>query len=176
MLHTAGESWAVPRNPLALVTTAENFTREDIDFLSQAAGQIAIAIENAPAYQDNLQSQRKAGPGEALSRRRNPRGEMNFEQIVGKARRSRMSCNYCRDSSTTRCMSFAPLCSRVGVIGTTFAVEAGINKTIVLATVPPPDLSRILLTWLVANHIRALSALAAFVVSWLAFRRSVNKR
>jgi formate hydrogenlyase transcriptional activator len=49
VLHTAGESWAVPRNPLALVrTTAENFTREDIDFLSQAAGQIAIAIEMHP--------------------------------------------------------------------------------------------------------------------------------
>lgn len=59
----------------------------------------------------------------------------------------------------------------IGVIGTTFAVEAGINNAIIAATSLPPDLSRMLSTWLAANHIRTLSALAAFVVAWLGFRR-----
>jgi hypothetical protein len=43
-------------------------------------------------------------------------------------------------------------------------VEAGINDAIILATEPPPPLARMLPTWLVGNHLRALSALAAFVV------------
>lgn len=68
------------------------------------------------------------------------------------------------------CLGFA-LLYVIGVIGTTFAVEAGINNTIIAATAPPPDLRRMLSTWLAANHIRALSALAAFVVAWLGFRQ-----
>jgi len=70
------------------------------------------------------------------------------------------------------CLSFA-LLYLVGVIGTTFTVEVGINRGIVLATAPPPELPRMLWTWLIGNHIRALSALAAFVVAWLGFRQSV---
>jgi len=68
------------------------------------------------------------------------------------------------------CLGFALLYG-IGVIGTTFAVEAGINNAIIAATSPPPDLSRMLSTWLAANHVRALSALAAFVVAWLGFRQ-----
>lgn len=69
------------------------------------------------------------------------------------------------------CLSFA-LLYVIGVIGTTFAVENGINNAIIAATQPPPELPRMLSTWLVGNHIRALSALAAFVVAWLGFRKS----
>lgn len=54
-----------------------------------------------------------------------------------------------------------------GVIATTFIVEAGINRAIIWASQPPPELPRMLSTWLIGNHIRALSALAAFVVAWV---------
>ncbi|MBV8572790.1 MAG: DUF1772 domain-containing protein [Acidobacteriaceae bacterium] len=63
----------------------------------------------------------------------------------------------------------------IGVIGTTFTVEAGINNRIVAAIKPPPDLPRMLSTWLVANHLRAVSALAAFVVAWLGFHHSTKR-
>jgi len=73
------------------------------------------------------------------------------------------------------CLSFA-LLYLIGVIGTTFTVEVGINRAIVSATEPPPELPRMLSTWLLGNHIRAVSALAAFVVVWLGFRQpSANK-
>lgn len=69
------------------------------------------------------------------------------------------------------CLSFA-LLYLIGVIGTTFAVENGVNTAIIAATQPPPDLSRMLSTWLAGNHVRGLSALAAFLVAWLGFRKS----
>lgn len=69
------------------------------------------------------------------------------------------------------CLSFA-LLYVIGVIGTTFAVENGVNNAIIAATQPPPELPHMRSTWLVGNHIRALSALAAFVVAWLGFRKS----
>lgn len=73
------------------------------------------------------------------------------------------------------CLSFA-LLYLIGVIGTTLTVEVGVNRAIVLATAPPPDLAHMLATWLLGNHIRAVSALAAFVVAWLGFRRPVADR
>ena len=73
------------------------------------------------------------------------------------------------------CLSFA-LLYLVGVMGTTFAVEAGINRAIVVATSPPPDLPSMLSTWLLGNHVRALSALAAFVMAWLGFRDRVSSQ
>ena len=69
------------------------------------------------------------------------------------------------------CLSFA-LLYLIGVIGTTFTVEVGINRTIVLASEPPPELPRMLSTWLLGNHIRAMSALAALIVAWLGFRHA----
>ena len=36
----------------SLRVTEDAFTQEDVEFLSQAAGQIAIAIENALAYRE----------------------------------------------------------------------------------------------------------------------------
>ena len=68
------------------------------------------------------------------------------------------------------CLSFA-LLYLIGVIGTTFTVEVGINNAIIAATQPPPELPHMLSTWLLGNHVRALSALAAFVVAWLGFRQ-----
>ena len=68
------------------------------------------------------------------------------------------------------CLSFA-LLYLIGVICTTFAVENGVNAAIIEAAQPPPDLSRMLSTWLAGNHVRALSALAAFLVAWFAFRK-----
>jgi len=70
------------------------------------------------------------------------------------------------------CLSFA-LLYLIGVIGTTFTVEVGINRAIVLASDPPPELPHMLSAWLFGNHIRAISALAAFVVAWLGFRQPV---
>ena len=70
-------------------------------------------------------------------------------------------------------VSFA-LLYLVGVIGVTFTVEVGINNAIILATAPPPELPRMLSTWLLGNHVRALSALAAFIVAWLGFRQSAG--
>src|SRR5208283_1534972 len=55
----------------------------------------------------------------------------------------------------------------IGVIGTTLTVEAGINNAVVAATHPPLDLQRMLATWLAGNHVRATSALAAFVAAWI---------
>ena len=69
------------------------------------------------------------------------------------------------------CLSFA-LLYLIGVIGTTFAVENSVNIAITAATQPPPELPRMLSTWLAGNHVRALSALAAFLVAWLGFRKS----
>jgi len=73
------------------------------------------------------------------------------------------------------CLSFA-LLYLIGVIGTTFAVENSVNTTIIAATQPPPELPHMLATWLLGNHIRAVSALAAFIVAWLGFRRPVAER
>jgi formate hydrogenlyase transcriptional activator len=58
------------------------FTRPDVDFLSQIAGQIAIAIDNALAYRqiselkDQLTQEKLYLEGEL-------RSEMNFEEIIG---------------------------------------------------------------------------------------------
>jgi formate hydrogenlyase transcriptional activator len=68
---------------LALVrTTEDNFTQEDVDFLSQAAGQIAIAVENALAYEEISQLKDKLAL-EKLYLEEEIRAEMDFEQIVG---------------------------------------------------------------------------------------------
>jgi formate hydrogenlyase transcriptional activator len=58
------------------------FTQPDIDFLSQIAGQIAIAVDNALAYRqiselkDQLTQEKLYLEGEL-------RSEMNFEEIIG---------------------------------------------------------------------------------------------
>ena len=67
-------------------TTEDTFTQEDVEFLSQAAGQIAIAIENALAYREISELKDKLAQ-EKLYLEEEIRSEMNFEQIVGSARR-----------------------------------------------------------------------------------------
>src|SRR5438128_6283690 len=62
--------------------TEETFTAEDIDFLSQAAGQMAIAIENALAYREISELKDKLAQ-EKLYLEEEIRSEMDFEQIVG---------------------------------------------------------------------------------------------
>ena len=62
--------------------TEESFTAEDVDFLSQAAGQIAIALENALAYREISELKDKLAQ-EKLYLEQEIRSEMDFEQIVG---------------------------------------------------------------------------------------------
>ncbi len=61
-------------------TTEDTFTQEDVEFLSQAAGQ--IAIENALAYREISELKAKLAQ-EKLYLEEEIRSEMNFEQIVG---------------------------------------------------------------------------------------------
>jgi formate hydrogenlyase transcriptional activator len=63
-------------------TTEAPFTPYDIEFLTQAAGQIAIAIENALAYHEISELKDKLAQ-EKLYLEEEIRGEMNFENIVG---------------------------------------------------------------------------------------------
>jgi formate hydrogenlyase transcriptional activator len=63
-------------------TTEPSFTPDDIDFLTQAAGQIAIAIENALAYHEISELKDKLAQ-EKLYLEEEIRSEMNFENIVG---------------------------------------------------------------------------------------------
>ena len=62
--------------------TEDAFTQEDVEFLSQVAGQIAIAIENALAYQQISELKDKLAQ-EKVYLEDEIRSEMNFEQIVG---------------------------------------------------------------------------------------------
>ena len=63
-------------------TTEIPFTPYDVEFLTQAAGQIAIAIENALAYHEISELKDKLAQ-EKLYLEEEIRGEMNFENIVG---------------------------------------------------------------------------------------------
>src|ERR1700746_2080833 len=65
-----------------LRTTETPFSQEDINFLSRASGQIAIAIENACAYHEISQLNEKLAQ-EKLYLEEEIRSEMNFENIIG---------------------------------------------------------------------------------------------
>jgi len=65
-----------------LRTTETPFSPEDVDLLSRASGQIAIAIENALAYHEISELKDKLAQ-EKLYLEEEIRGEMNFENIVG---------------------------------------------------------------------------------------------
>jgi formate hydrogenlyase transcriptional activator len=65
-----------------LRTTETPFSPGDIDFLSRASGQIAIAIENALAYHEISQLKDKLAQ-EKLYLEEEIRSEMNFENIIG---------------------------------------------------------------------------------------------
>jgi len=68
---------------LAIVRTTEvSFTADDVEFITQAAGQLAIAIENALAYKEISELRDKLAQ-EKLYLEEEIRSEMNFENIVG---------------------------------------------------------------------------------------------
>jgi formate hydrogenlyase transcriptional activator len=70
---------------LTLGSRVENsVSREDVDFLMQAAGQVAIAIENALAYREIAELKDKLAQ-EKLYLEDEIRGEMDFEGIVGQS-------------------------------------------------------------------------------------------
>src|SRR5580692_4512900 len=65
-----------------LRTTETPFSPGDVDFLSRASGQIAIAIENALAY-DEISRLKDKLAQEKLYLEEEIRSEMNFENIIG---------------------------------------------------------------------------------------------
>jgi formate hydrogenlyase transcriptional activator len=68
---------------LAIARTTENlFTPEDVDFLKEASGQIAIAIENCLAFREVSDLKEKLAQ-EKLYLESEIRGDMDFGQIVG---------------------------------------------------------------------------------------------
>src|SRR5712671_2292213 len=70
---------------LTLGSRAENsFSAEDVDFLLRAAGQVAIAVENALAYREIAELKDKLAQ-EKLYLEEEIRGEMDFEGIVGQS-------------------------------------------------------------------------------------------
>jgi formate hydrogenlyase transcriptional activator len=70
---------------LTLGSRIENsFSSEEVDFLMQAAGQVAIAIENALAYREITELKDKLAQ-EKLYLEDEIRGEMDFEGIVGQS-------------------------------------------------------------------------------------------
>jgi len=66
-------------------TTETPFVPEDVDFLSRASGQIAIAIENALAYREISELKDKLAQ-EKLYLEEEFRCEMGFEQIIGNSK------------------------------------------------------------------------------------------
>ena len=70
---------------LAIGRTSEgSFTPDDVEFLTQVSGQIAIATENALAYQEISDLKDKLAQ-EKLYLEEEIRSEMNFEHILGKS-------------------------------------------------------------------------------------------
>jgi formate hydrogenlyase transcriptional activator len=67
---------------LVVVRKTESFTSEDLEILSQAAGQIAIAVENALAYREILDLKDKLAQ-EKLYLQEEIRSEMGFDHLVG---------------------------------------------------------------------------------------------
>ena len=65
-------------------TTEATFTPEDVEFLTQVSGQIAIAIENALAFQEISELKDKLAQ-EKLYLEEEIRSELNFENIIGKS-------------------------------------------------------------------------------------------
>jgi formate hydrogenlyase transcriptional activator len=75
-----------PLGVLSLVRTTETpFTPRDVEFLTQAAGQIAIAVENALAFREISDLKDKLAQ-EKLYLEEEIRSEMNFDNIVGNSR------------------------------------------------------------------------------------------
>jgi formate hydrogenlyase transcriptional activator len=63
-------------------TTEASFAADDVEFLAEAAGQIAVAIENAMAYHEISELKDKLAQ-EKLYLEEEIRSEMSFENIIG---------------------------------------------------------------------------------------------
>jgi formate hydrogenlyase transcriptional activator len=63
-------------------TTESSFVSEEVDFLREVSGQVAIAIENSLAYKEVSELKEKLAQ-EKLYLEQEIRGDMDFEQIVG---------------------------------------------------------------------------------------------
>jgi formate hydrogenlyase transcriptional activator len=75
-----------PLGVLSLIRTTDTpFTAYDVEFLTQAAGQIAIAVENALAFREISDLKDKLAQ-EKLYLEEEIRSEMNFDNIVGNSR------------------------------------------------------------------------------------------
>ena len=74
-------------------TTETPFSPEDVDFLSRASGQIAIAVENALAYREISELKDKLAQ-EKVYLEEEIRSEMGFEQIIGNSVALKHVCNW----------------------------------------------------------------------------------
>ncbi len=71
--------------PLKFASLRDNaFSQEDVDFLRQVAGQIALAVENALAYREVEQIKNKLSE-EKLYLEDEIRNEHNFEEMIGES-------------------------------------------------------------------------------------------
>jgi formate hydrogenlyase transcriptional activator len=103
---------------LSLGRSEENsFNTDDVEFLMQAAGQIAIAVENALAYREIEELKNKLAQ-EKLYLEDEIRGEINFEEIVGQST--------CLLNALQQVETVAPTTSTVLILG-----ETGTGKELV---------------------------------------------
>jgi len=82
--YSTCKSRSDPRNLCPSRTTETPFAPEDVDFLSRASGQIAIAIENALAYHEISELKDKLAQ-EKLYLEEEIRSDSGFERIIGKS-------------------------------------------------------------------------------------------
>jgi formate hydrogenlyase transcriptional activator len=71
-----------PDSPIRLPWILTSFAPDDLEFLAQVSGQVAIAIENALVYRE-ISALRDKLAQEKLYLEEEIRGEMSFENIVG---------------------------------------------------------------------------------------------
>ena len=103
---------------LSLGRSEENgFNDDDVEFLMQAAGQIAIAVENALAYREIEELKNKLAQ-EKLYLEDEIRGQINFEEIVGQSA--------CLLNTLQQVETVAPTTSTVLILG-----ETGTGKELV---------------------------------------------
>jgi len=103
-----------------------NFTPEDVEFVAQAAGQIAIAIENAIAYHEISQLKDKLAQ-EKLYLEEEIRSEMNFENIVGNSPALKHVLELVETVAPSRPMPYWPMPPRG--TGTAVHIEIDLRRT-----------------------------------------------
>jgi formate hydrogenlyase transcriptional activator len=76
------------------------FATEDVDFIGRAAGQVAIAVENALAS-DEIRELRETLAREKIYLEEDARPELNFEEMIGKSARLRRVLKQVETVATT---------------------------------------------------------------------------